>query len=83
MTSFNVNIFSNAIYFCDAKLKFQQPLVQSSLSQDPSEIILICWFGDMDKHVFLLTMLKAVLLLNIFVDTMIHSLMNSKFNSIC
>ncbi len=27
-----------------AKLN-QQPLLQSSVSHDPSEIILICWFG--------------------------------------
>ncbi len=27
-----------------AKLNFQQPLLQSSVSNDPSEIILICWF---------------------------------------
>ncbi len=33
------------IYSYDAKLKFQQPLLQSSASHDPSEIILTCWFG--------------------------------------
>ncbi len=27
------------------KLNFQQPLFQSLESHDPSEIILICWFG--------------------------------------
>ncbi len=27
------------------KLKFQQPLLPSLVSHDPSEIILICWFG--------------------------------------
>ncbi len=27
------------------KLKFQQPLLQSLVSHDPSEIILMCWFG--------------------------------------
>jgi len=28
-----------------AKQDFQQPLFQSSVSHDHSEIILICWFG--------------------------------------
>jgi len=28
-----------------AKLFFQQPLLKSSVLHDPSEIILICWFG--------------------------------------
>ncbi len=28
-----------------AKLNFQQPLLQSSVSHDPPEIILIRWFG--------------------------------------
>ncbi len=37
--------FKNAIYSFDAKLKFQQPLLQSSVSHDPSEIILICRFS--------------------------------------
>ncbi len=27
-------------------LNIQQPLLQSSVSQDPSEIILICWFAE-------------------------------------
>jgi len=27
-----------------AKLNFQQPLLQATVSHDPSEIILICWF---------------------------------------
>ncbi len=27
------------------KLKFQQPLLQSLVSHDPLEIILMCWFG--------------------------------------
>jgi len=31
-----------------AKLNFQQPLFQSSVSHGPLEIILMCWFGA--KH---------------------------------
>ncbi len=27
-------------------LNFQQPLLQSSVSHDPSEIIVICWFKN-------------------------------------
>ncbi len=30
------------IYSCDAKLSFQQILLPSSVSHDPSEILLIC-----------------------------------------
>ncbi len=36
-----------------AKLNFQQLLLQSSVSNDPSEIILICWFGA--EKTFLIT----------------------------
>ncbi len=28
-----------------AKLDFQQPLLQSSVSHDLSDIILVCWYG--------------------------------------
>ncbi len=38
-----MNIFENVIYSCDAKLNFQHHYsLQSSVSHDPSEIILIC-----------------------------------------
>ncbi len=36
-----------------AKLNFQQPLLQISLSHDPSEIILTCWMGK--QETFLIT----------------------------
>ncbi len=36
------NILQNIIYFSDAMLNYHQPLLQSSVSHDPSEIILIC-----------------------------------------
>ncbi len=45
------------------KQNFEQPLIQSSVSQDPSEIILIFWFGA--QETFLITVEIAVLL-NIF-----------------
>ncbi len=49
-----------------AKLHFQQQLLQSSVSHDPSEIILIFWFSAQD--IFLLV-LKLDVLFNIFVET--------------
>ncbi len=45
MTLFSFNKFKNVIIPVMAKLNFQQPLPQPSLSHDPSEIILICSFG--------------------------------------
>ncbi len=43
-----------------AKLNFQQPLLQSSVSHDPAEIILINLFGAQEKIIYILSMLKAV-----------------------
>ncbi len=45
MTVFDVNVFWNVIYSCDAKLNVLASLLQSSVSHDPSEIIQICWFA--------------------------------------
>ncbi len=45
------NVF-NEIYSCAGKAEFQQPLIQSSGFHDPSEIVLICWFGA--KETFLI-----------------------------
>ncbi len=45
------------IYFCDAVLNIHQPLLQSSVSRDPSEIILIYWF---------IISAEIVVLLNVF-----------------
>jgi len=36
-----------------AKLNFQQSLLQSSVSHDPSEIILICWFGAQETFIII------------------------------
>ncbi len=33
------------------EMNFQQPFLQSSVSNDPSEIILICWFGAQETFV--------------------------------
>ncbi len=34
-------------------LNSQQPLLQYSVSRDPSKIILICWFGDFFLSIYL------------------------------
>ncbi len=36
---------STVIYSCDGKAEVSASLLQSSVSHDPSEIIIICWFG--------------------------------------
>ncbi len=46
------------------RLNFQQPLLESSVLNDPSEIILICWFGAQETSI-----LKKV---NILVETVLH-----------
>jgi len=33
------------MYSCDGKAEFSVSSLQSSVSHDPSETILICWFG--------------------------------------
>ncbi len=48
------------------KLNFQQSLHQFSVSHDPSEITLICWFAAQELFLQLLSVLKTVVLLNIF-----------------
>ncbi len=47
-----------------AKPNFQQPFLQSLVSYDPLEIILICW-----RNVFIFMILEMVVLLNTFVKT--------------
>ncbi len=36
-----------------AKLNFQQPLLQSSVSHGSSEIILMCWFGAQETLILI------------------------------
>ncbi len=38
--------------YCDGKAEFAASLLQSSVSHDPSEIILICWFAA--QEIFLI-----------------------------
>ncbi len=61
-------LYFSTIYSCDGKAEF--PV--SSVSHDLSEIILICWLL-LKKH-FLLSMLKIVVLLDIFVETLIKKI---------
>ncbi len=37
-------MFQNVIYYCDGNAEFSASLPRSSVSHDPSEIILIWWF---------------------------------------
>ncbi len=37
-------------------------------AHDPSEIILICWFGAQESFLIIILMLKTLVLLNIFVE---------------
>ncbi len=70
--------FPILIYFkynlCDAALNIHQPLLQCSVSHDPSEIILICWF---------IISVEIVVLLNIFFGNLwflfFESLINKKY----
>ncbi len=53
-------------YILMVKLNFQQSLHQFSVSHDPSEITLICWFAAQELFIPLSSVLKTVVLLNIF-----------------
>ncbi len=37
------------------KLNFQQPLFQSTVSHDPSEIIIMCWIDAQEKFIIMIT----------------------------
>jgi len=63
-----LNIFKNVIDSCDGKAEFSASLLQSSVSHDSSEIILICRFGA-QKTIFLTSTLKTVAVLDVFVET--------------
>ncbi len=55
---------------------FQLPLFQDSVSHDPSEIILKCWFGALET-IFISSMLKTVVLLScvcVYVYVYIYSI---------
>ncbi len=76
ITVFLFNIFKSVIYSCDAKLNFQhfQSLLQSLVSHDPSEIILLSSFGVQKKK-----KKKKIVLLLISVENVIESSKDSCF----
>ncbi len=51
-------IFQNLICSCDGKADFQQSLLQSLVSRDLSEIILICWFADQETFLIIVKLLR-------------------------
>ncbi len=53
---------------CDGKAEFSASLLQSSVSRDPSEIILICWFAAQETFIFIINV-EIVVLPNSFVET--------------
>ncbi len=58
------------------KLNFQQSLLQSSVSHDLLEFILICLFALLSS----VLCCKTVVLINIFVETVKHSFQDSLMN---
>ncbi len=47
--------------------EFSASLRQSSVSHDPSEIILICWFAAQETFIIII-MLKGVVIIHVFVE---------------
>ncbi len=64
---FSTLIYFQYIYSCDSKAEFSAVIIP--VFSDPSEIILICWFGARES---LLLMFKTGLQLNIFVKIIFH-----------
>ncbi len=54
------------IYFCNGKSGLSASLLQSSVSHDPSEIILICWLGAKSFYYHRLKQLCCLIFLWIF-----------------
>jgi len=50
----NSFLFCNVIYSCDGKADFSASLLQSSVSHDPSEISLICWFAAQETFLIII-----------------------------
>ncbi len=44
-------MFLNVIYSCHCKAECSASLLQSSVSHDPSEIIVICWFAAQESFI--------------------------------
>jgi len=62
----------HCFFFFYVKAEFPASQLQSSVSHDPSDIILIWWYAA-QKHFILLSMLKTVAVrLNILMETLLH-----------
>ncbi len=63
-------------------MNFQQPLIQSSVPHDPSEIILICWFSAQETLLLLLVLKTVILQHYILYNIMyVFSITFSQFNA--
>ncbi len=54
ITVFYLNIYREVIYSCDGKAEFSASFLQSSVSHDSSEIILIFWFASEEKFMIIM-----------------------------
>ncbi len=45
-----------------SNLNFQLPLIQTSVSHDPSEVIQICWYGDQETVLIIINANSCVAL---------------------
>ncbi len=75
------------MHSCEGKAKFSASLLQSSVSHDPSEIILICWFCAQETWPITIIIINTenITLLNIFLDffsTGFFDALNVRKNSI-
>ncbi len=49
-----MNIFYNVIYSCNGKAEISASLLHSSVTRDPSEIILICSFAAQETFIIII-----------------------------
>jgi len=67
------------MYSCDGKAEFSASLLQSSVSHDPADIILICWFAARKTfHIIIRVENRAAKYFGRNYDT--FSFMNRKFH---
>jgi len=43
------------MYSCDGKSEFSASLLQSSVSHDPSKIMMICWFDAQETFLIIIS----------------------------
>ncbi len=61
-----------------AKLNFQQSLLQSSMPYHPSEILICCFDAQETFIIFNVFLIKNVVLLSIFVETVISFFLSNE-----